>query len=297
MTYYIRTNVGSAGFEEIPEEYFQQLRQSYSCLVDAYQVEQKFDLVSGNFLELEADVHNTMMDHMVGRYPGWVSFLDVQLVINRRLANLLSACKTYFDQVYRHVDLCFKEGRTPGKDLKEYAGALYKKNLDYRFMEALRNHVQHYSLAVHSASVGGRQIIEKDERKVLFGVGFKVYRSELANNRKFKATVLKEIGEEVDVISTVRGYINCINLVQLRARSVLTPVIEEANTVLLEAAGGETPSGRYLAPIAIKAGENENDQIRVPLRPQFYEEIMKLRQKNPASSKFESGYFTSSPIN
>ncbi|ATN93346.1 hypothetical protein [Marinobacter phage PS3] len=297
MKHAIKTNRGTSGFENISEIYFDQLSESFCCLLNGYHVEQKFDLVVGNFLELESDVYQAMMNHMVGRYPGWVNFLEVQLTVDRRLSNFLSACRTYFDQIYRHMVLCFKGDRSQAKSLKAYASSLYEKSFDYRLMEALRNHVQHHSLAVHSAKVGGRHVGHGDQRVTEFGVGFSIYKRELSYNKRFKASVLAEMKDEIEIVSTVRGYIDCINLVQLRARALLDSRLEESRLMLMDASGGSTPHDSWFEPVAIRVGDDGSTEKTIPLVPLHGEQIQKLRMKNTARSKFKSGYFTSSPLN
>lgn len=296
MRYVIRTGEGRSGFKDISEEYFNQLNESHCCLFNAYQFEQKYDLVVGNFLELENDVFRAVMDHMIGRFPGWTNHFEVQLTINRRVANLLSACKTYFDQMNRHFILCFKGSKKEARSMKQYSGSLYDKRPEYRLMEALRNHVQHHSLAVHSCSVGGKNVDHDGQSRVQYGVEFRVNRSELLHNRKFKALVRDEMPERVDIIAAIRVYMDCINYIQKRGRNLLNLRISEAFKVLQGVAGNEDTSHHMMAPVALVLNEAGEMDAMVPLNLVLHEELQKLRQKNPADLKFDRGFFTSSSL-
>jgi len=296
VKYLLRKNIGENGFREISEEYFRDLGHSFGCLLNGYHIEQKFDLVTENFIEFESDVFRTLLNHMVGRYPGWNTHLEVQLLVNRRLSNLLSSCRTYFDQIYRHITSCFCGNGERSKTLKDYASELYTQDLSYRFMEALRNHVQHHSLGVHRSVIGGRRLENTLGADIEYQIGFTVSKKELAKNKRFKASVLEEIGDSVDVVTSVREYIRCINLIQSKARQLIDPELEAANGFLSDAAGEIVDDNNYFGAVAVGCDDSGAETEIIPLSLTHWKEISKLRLKNKALSRFDSGSFSGTPL-
>ncbi|HET8801452.1 MAG TPA: hypothetical protein VFN01_09730 [Marinobacter sp.] len=297
MKFYIRTNIGTTGFDEISENYYEALKNSFFCLLNAYQLEQKYDLVVSNYIELELEFNSVLVNHLVGRYPGWINHLEVQLGINRRLANFLSTCKTYVDQRDRHLVLCFAGDKNAAMKIKKFASSLYEESADYRLMEALRNHVQHHSLAVHESKIGGSRRTSDLNSDFEYKAGFYLLKDEILKNKKFKSSVRDEMPDKVDIISATRSYMSVLNRIQIKARKELDPAIEEAYVTLIDVVRSEKSEGLQLAKYAISIDEDKNEVERIPLLLTHLEEIKKLKKKNPELLKIERGHFSTDPYN
>jgi hypothetical protein len=80
-----------------------QERVSSPCLVSR----KKFNLLLENYMEFEQELLNLTARQMVFTQSNWSSFnRDIQ-VINRRMANLLTACRLYVDQVSHDISLLY----------------------------------------------------------------------------------------------------------------------------------------------------------------------------------------------
>jgi hypothetical protein len=294
MKFFLRTNVGETGFDAISSKYYEEIKNSFCCLLNAYQIEQKYDLIISNYIELELEFNSALVNHFVGRYPGWINHLEVQLGINRRLANLLSTCKTYVDQRDSHLVLCFSGDRAAAKNIKKFASSVYDESADYRLMEALRNHVQHHSLAVHESKIGGNRKNQALDSAFEYKAGFFLKKDEILKNRKFKAAVRDEMPEKVEIISATRSYMRGLNKVHVQAREALNPAIEKAYVTILDIIGSNDPEPPQLVNYAVCI-EGEDEIERVPILLTHHEELTKLRNKNPELFKIERGYISTAP--
>lgn len=297
MKYFLQTNVGATGFDEISPNHYEALKNSFCCLLNAYHLEQKYDLVVSNYIELELEFNSVLVNHLVGRYPGWINHLEVQLGINRRLANFLSTCKTYVDQRDRHLVLCSAGDKTTAMKIKKFASSLYDESRDYRLMEALRNHVQHHSLAVHESKIGGSRRTDDLNSDFEYKAGFYLQKDEVLKNKKFKPSVRDEMPDKVEIISAARSYMTGLNRIHIKARQELNPVIDEAYVTLIDAVGSDESEGLQLAKYAVRVEEGKNEVERIPLLLTHHEEIKKLKKKNPELLKVERGHFSTDPYN
>lgn len=295
MKYFLQTNVGTTGFEEISQNHYEALKNSFFCLLNAYQLEQKYDLIVSNYIELELEFNSVLVNHLVGRYPGWINHLEVQLSINRRLANFLSTCKTYADQRDRHLIFCFAGDRHIAKKIKEFASSVYDEKRDYRLMEALRNHVQHHSLAVHESKIGGSRRTSELDSDLEYKAGFYLQKDEILKNKKFKPSVRDEMPDKVEIISAARSYMSGLNRIHIKARKELDPAIEEAYITLIDVVGSDESEGFQLAKYAVRVEGDKNEVERIPLLLTHHEEIKKLKKKNPELLKIERGHFSTDP--
>lgn len=91
------------GIVEISKEEFEELCHAKQSVVVAASMEEKFDVLLENYREFEHDLLDLALGQMVSFDLSWESFrFDVQRV-NRRVANLLSAARSYLDQTQHQL--------------------------------------------------------------------------------------------------------------------------------------------------------------------------------------------------
>jgi hypothetical protein len=145
-----RNTLAFPGFIELTKDDYAALTAAKRGLVSLVGIEEKWDLVVENYADYERTLFELALDQVLDRPGGWSSFRsDIQL-LNRRIANLLSATRLYTDQVTHDVsNLPVPDSDALQIFVKQSLEAEYDAHLSYRTMEALRNHVQHFALPVH----------------------------------------------------------------------------------------------------------------------------------------------------
>ena len=83
----------------ITVERFKEIAAAKKKLVVATGLEEKFHILLENYADFERALLDLALRHLIFSTAGWFEFQDEILAINRRLANLLSAARSYFDQV------------------------------------------------------------------------------------------------------------------------------------------------------------------------------------------------------
>jgi hypothetical protein len=143
-----RLAIGAQSHIEISGDEFTALKNARRGMIAVMFIEEKFDLLIENCVELERTLLDIALQLSFYRNRSWFSMIADMQTINRRLVNLLSTARLYIDQA-KH-DISQLSGAERLARLKQQLSAQYDAVLGYRVMEALRNHTQHYGLPIES---------------------------------------------------------------------------------------------------------------------------------------------------
>lgn len=222
MKYLLRKVV----LDEVPEieitaEEYADFEKARNILSNALAIEEKYELVIANYLDFEKQILNTTTGYMVREHLDYSDFFEVRLGLNIRLVNLLTAARLYVDQLNQNIRECVPNVPDTEEIVKNFFAKEYDKNKEYRFMEALRNYVQHRGIPVHWAQQGGRWTSLDDDGFLEYYTEVSSERSYLAEDSKFKKQVLGELDEKVDLKAATRSYVESISNVHESARSMI----------------------------------------------------------------------------
>ncbi len=188
---------------EIAEERYDSINRAKSFCLLALGFEERFQLVLDNFHEWEMALLNQAHHFLLWKATGHNNAMQDRLSLDRHLVNLLSSMRLYLDHTDHGLSTMFGKTSDQLESVKKFKGTLYDKHLGYRLLEALRNHVQHCGLPVHSISY--KQSRVETRKKHVFdqvSVEPRLDFNELASNHGFKVSVLEEIkqlGEKIDL--------------------------------------------------------------------------------------------------
>jgi len=130
----------------ITDEEALEAHRAYRALQAAFALEETYDLLVSNFLELDQEALCAASNYVDRTYE---EFFEERARANRRIVNLLTAARLYLDHAPQRLSECASNPEDANGEFKKSAARQFDSNFSYRFMEALRNHVQHSSLAVH----------------------------------------------------------------------------------------------------------------------------------------------------
>jgi hypothetical protein len=185
-------------------------------------VEENYDLVLENYLDLERAVLGTAANWMVRGESNPGVLRNDSALYNRRLLNLLSAARTYVDQVPHHLG----EFVTDGPELAgRVFSSAYDTHIGYRAMSALRNYVQHRGMPVRAN--GYQHVMYKDEygkQHFAHTALLALVPAELSADGKFKGAVLDELrglGERIDLMWLARDYLDALSEAHAAIRAAM----------------------------------------------------------------------------
>ncbi len=234
----VRLVLGSNKFVPISKEDYDSIREAKRGLLQCVFIEEKFDLVVENYLELEKTIMASVVRHMVQSERGKHRFDLERSLYNRRLVNLLTTARTYVDQATQHLSKIFTSKPARAEELTAEFSRQYDERLGYRVMEALRNFVQHRGLPVHQISHNRTWVGEGENKRLQYSTRFFLDIADLSADGKFKKSVLEEledIGERMNLMPLVRDYMEGLGAVQASIRSNIRPQADMWETLLNEA--------------------------------------------------------------
>ena len=292
MRYVLRKAVlGKVPEIEITEEKYLAIRDAREVLTNALAIEEKYEILICNYLEVEKQILNDTAHCMVRNHTDYSDFFDVRLALNVRLVNFLTSAKLYIDQLSRHVRECAPDLKS--ESVKAIFSKEYDGNPEYRFMEALRNHVQHRGLPIHWMSQE-RSWTEVGEN------GFLEYSMELASQRlfleedgEFKKSVLQELDNKIDLKAYTRCYVESISNIHDAAREMIAEPVNTARELLQDAHGKyEAIYNESLVGLSVYTLSGDQTIGSFPILLDWDDIRIKLQKRNRKAINLKKRYVT-----
>ena len=229
---------GHPQFVEISKEQYEAIASSRKCLLECLYIEQKFDLLVENYLDYEISLLSSSASYMIFRNQDYYWFQFERMKAIRKIFNLLSTCRLYFDQTSINISNIYKEkDKSIISKLKQFKKNEYDKYSSYRIMEQLRNHIQHNDLPI-GISYPIKRIETKYKDKLLFILKIFINIDKLENDKELKKSVLDEIkalGKNNDLHHLIKEYIESISRIQDQLRKSIRSDIEKWENVIEQA--------------------------------------------------------------
>lgn len=282
---------------EIPitQEQFHEAQKSRTALNAAFALEETYDLLISNFLELEQDALCAAASSVVRNIHSYEDLFDVRSNSNRRVVNLLSAARLYLDHAPQHLADCAFDVEASRKLFRQATSEQYDAQFSYRFMEALRNHVQHSGLAVHVVRHASQWTGVEPANVLETRLELVTEKKFLQENSKFHKKTLAEMPDSVEIIQASREYLQGLGRVHTQVRAILDQVVPNARRTLQQLIDTYAPrnNGSTLGLSVMQIDGKE----RKPLLPIFlnWDDVrLKLRTRNGSlgnlSRRFATGH-------
>lgn len=219
-TYWLRQiMLGPQNAIALTQAEFETILNARDILRDAKDYEERYEMLLGNFLDLEKFFSDYTIESQLSFSYKYESLSVIFMDANRRVMNLLTTFKSYLDQSPRD----FKKSNIP---FKERFNAVTKKTYDqskaYRFISALRNHVQHHSPPVHRIKASGRSEVWPEPIKFICESKY------LLENIDFKRSSLEGLDEEIDLREQIRDFMVEMSKIHLSLRAEIEEQVKVA---------------------------------------------------------------------
>ena len=237
MRYVLRKyGLGNEHEIDISESEYFALQRARNILSNALAIELKYEIVISNYLDFEQEILNSTTKHMIRGHLDYTDFFEVQLGLNIKIVNLLTAVKMYRDQLKQNVKKCLNGDKNAKDDVEKLFKNELSNNQYFRFMEAFRDYVQHYGIPVHWTGLNSRRTSLEDDFMLEYTIELASLRIYLEEDKKMKKSgVLNEIDDKVDLKAATRSCIESISIVHEAARSMIADSIDCSRKLIEEA--------------------------------------------------------------
>lgn len=282
MKYYLGLNaLDRPSSIEISKDDYVSAKKAHIALSNGLSIEEVYEILISNYIEFENEISWQATTQMVRANHEYEDFFYSRVKFNIRLVNLLTSARLYVDQLGSLVKKIVDEIDSIEKDVKKLFEDEYDAFNEYRFMEALRNYVQHKGVPVHLARYGRARDISDKDNFLVFSADIFSNRA-LLGDRKFKRSVLNEIPEKVDLKLATRMYLECLSRVHAGARKVTETKLQESKQII------EKYIKRYKdvhsgSIVGLEVIQSDGDEFyeTIPLSLEWEETRSKLVKRNP----------------
>jgi hypothetical protein len=223
MRYFLSSTAGQIEIDET--EYFS-IAFARSNLFEELFIEDNFDFVLENYYEFENELLNSSLRMMIQNILEYQSMSEINSRVCRRLANFFSACRMYLDHSEHHISRIHNKTSDFQAQIRIIKEFNYDNCLSYRFIENMRNFVQHRGLPIQSILFNHEMIGKTEDFQILRSIVPYFIVSELSADKKFKKSILREMKDhygsnEIDARPIIREYVECIWKIQTKIRDLL----------------------------------------------------------------------------
>lgn len=187
-----RDILGSDTVVEIKQNEFESAEISYHQLQLAVAAEERFDAIARNFIDFESDMLTSTLENFFVGFGAGMEQMAILRLLNRRMLNLLSATRAYYDHMKHAAKILFNRDERFEEIIDRFSYH-HDNNLSYRVLEALRNYSQHRGLPIHSVSYPIKVIHEKQGSPMKHMILPELDVGRIRTDGKFKASVLREL--------------------------------------------------------------------------------------------------------
>lgn len=294
---YIIGSNALGGFPELEIDYdrFDKLKKARDVLRHALAIEEKYELIITNYLDLEKEATNFAITGLVRKHTGTPNFSEIKNAITVRILNLLTAARLYVDSLTNHILSCISNTCIKSTDIRQLFVDEFESNFNYCFMEALRNYAQHCATPVHQ--ICKQYKIQNDgENAKEFAVDFYAKKSTLSLDNSFKRETLKEMPTRVNLREAARSYVESLSRIQQKTRELICESVNFSRETFEDARNQYIEFSNDM-PRNLYAFELENMiAIRKVLIDLEWDDIrLALLERNPELEKLTKMHITSKP--
>ena len=208
----------------ITKKEYEHIKVACTGIGEIIGIEEKYDAVMENFVELEQSILQLGMRHLAFSNMDYHELQQPRNVVGRRLLNLLSSARLYRDSLPQHCKTIFGDKDARLGQVKALLRDSPKQPMAYRVVEAVRNYAQHqeipvYGVTFHRASEG-----DGEERRSAHWLSFSLDALEVSRGRELSNDVRAELvslGSKVDPMPLVRQYVEHVGTIQRAIREMI----------------------------------------------------------------------------
>jgi hypothetical protein len=292
---------GSQKSIKIEEDEFLKIRNARVYYFETIYLEDMLNLVTENYFEFEKELLSITAREMIFNENDYYYIQKCRNQIVRRIVNLLSACRMYFDHSYHHICNIYGKDSEIGDQFKKETESQYNQKFGYRVMEALRNYSQHRGIPFHVIRFSGNwQDIDSEEHsKLRFTVDPIIRVSNILKDGNFKPVILKEMLEKetkdgLDIRPLIREYIEGIGIIHEKLRELINKDVQNWEEILEKAiengrnvvVGDDKPTIVYI----MASGKEDQYIERISIFREFIERRRALVRRNCNFTNFRKRY-------
>jgi hypothetical protein len=222
---------------EITKIEYDAVKPARAVINELIAVEEKFDAVMENYVELEETIHNLgirMLAFVERHYEEMTAPLNL---VSRRVSNLLSSARLYRDALPQHASRLLGRKHAAIQPFLDLKSDNEHQPMAYRQMEAVRNYAQHVGPAINDITFDRHKDVNDERETIGFSFSVVPHMDALAiSQRRDMAADLRasflSLGNQPNPIPLIRKYIEHIGVIHAGFRDAVEELATENEAVM-----------------------------------------------------------------
>lgn len=235
MKYVIKNSaIGRSGPElALTRKEHDEIKSARKTLSAGLAIEEIYEALIGNYEDFEKEIINLAIDSMIHKKISYDDYRIYRVKSNRKLINVLTTARLYTDSIQHYISDIIPD-KSLGKDvIKASFSNHYDTTIEYKFMEGLRNYVQHRGFPVHRTSERWWAINNRTpNKKGVHSLDVQSENTILEQDKKFKKDVLDKFDEKIDLKHTTRVYIQCLSITHGQIRDMTKTQLNDSRLLI-----------------------------------------------------------------
>ena len=135
---------------EISEKEFYSIKQAWETITHISSLTENYRVVVESYRNVEKAKHDVELDHILYFDLGHDAFSDVRVKLNAPIVGYLASSRYFLDSTDRILQKILEQ--THINSFNKFRSEIYDSHSQYRFVEELRNYVQHRGLPIDGTS-------------------------------------------------------------------------------------------------------------------------------------------------
>ena len=211
MNYWIRLPyLGGSHKLPITKENFELLSDSQKCLLLISSFVENYRIVLDSYRTIESSLHNQSLNQLTLGFSGYKESLETRAKLNSAYIGYLSSIRYFHDWSDRNLKKVLSQDQI--EPFQAFRSSLYDSTPNYRFIEALRNFVQHRELPIEG--IKHHHFVEnKDDHEnsdIVTAITSYISKEKLSQDKKFKKAALDDMPDTINIVHCIRTHMSCI---------------------------------------------------------------------------------------
>ncbi len=202
--YFLQGRIGRRSRVSITPEKFRELQRATETLSHFLKITQTYRVVLESYRAVEQAKHDAELNYILHTKAPYRSSLESTVVLNSAIVGYLASARLFLDSTEKLIKILLDEESIAA--FNHIRTGMYDGSVEYRFIEALRNYVQHRDLPVHLLTYRSFVEDQSDIREcdLVTCLSIRANREALRKDSGFKRSALEGLPDVIDIIDCIR---------------------------------------------------------------------------------------------
>lgn len=207
---------------------FKSIAIAQHALSNALALEQKYAILTENYLALKNICSEQCRRWATSNPQTYMHGNEMHIAINTAVLNYLSSGRMYIDQTLQDIEKCEYETQNASASISDLRSKLYDKHREYAFVEAFRNHCQHYSIPKLKLKFNAKYV----DNSIHNTLTITIKKAPLYNNKDLSKKRVDPMPDVINLVESIDIHYSCLQATHYETRNLIEPTLSSAENVI-----------------------------------------------------------------